>query len=319
MHKYPIRQLAAVLLVAAISGGCSVSQMAVNKIGDALASGNSVFETDDDILLIGDALPFALKLTESLLARSPRHRGLLQMACQGFATYSYLYVQDEADRVAERDIDSAERIRARARRLYLRARDYGLRGLEVKHRGVSSALDTDPRAALEPCRKKTEVPLLYWNAAALGLAISVSKSDALMLARIPEVEAFVDRALELDEPWQEGALHEFMVILAGAKPGTPDFDKIEKHYRRALELSQGKRASLFVAYAESVAVARQDKASFEAALKQALAVDADKFKEVRLLNEVAQRRAEWLLARTEDLILTPQPEAENQKQGESQK
>ena len=43
------------------------------------------------------------------------------------------------------------------------------------------------------------------------------------------------------------SLHEFMVIRAGAKPGKPDFDKIEKHYRRALELSQSKRASLFVA------------------------------------------------------------------------
>ncbi len=37
--------------------------------------------------------------------------------------------------------------------------------------------------------------VLYWNAVALGLAISVSKSDAGMIARLPEVDALIARAL----------------------------------------------------------------------------------------------------------------------------
>ena len=40
-----------------------------------------MYETDDDLVLVGDALPFGLKLTESLLAQSPNHRGLLLTAC----------------------------------------------------------------------------------------------------------------------------------------------------------------------------------------------------------------------------------------------
>lgn len=306
----------ALTAAALLLGGCSFEKIAVNKIGDALASGNSVFETDDDIALVGDALPFALKMTESLLAKSPRHRGLLQTACQGFATYSYLYVQDRADRVADTDMDAAEQFRARARRLYLRAHHYGFRALDAAHRDTSSAFNTDPRAALTAFRKKSDAGLLYWNAAALGLAVSVSKGDARMLSRLPEVEALVDRALELDPSWQEGALDEFMVILAGAKPGKPDFERIENHYRRALELSQGKRASLYVAYAESVSVGRQDKASFEEMLKKALAVDPEKYPEVRLLNQVARRRAQWLLSRTDELILTPEPEPGNESKGD---
>ncbi len=301
---------------ALLLSGCSFEKIAVNKIGDALASGNSVFETDEDIALVGDALPFALKMTESLLAKSPRHRGLLQTACQGFATYSYLYVQDRADRVADTDMDAAEQIRARARRLYLRAHSYGFRALDVAQKGTSSAFNNDPRAALSAFRKKNDVGLLYWNAAALGLAISVSKGDARMLARLPEVDALAERALELDPAWQEGTLHEFMVILAGAKPGKPDFARIEEHYRQALELSQGKRASVYVAYAESVSVAKQDKASFEKALKSALAVDAERHPEVRLLNQVAHRRAEWLLGRTDELILTPEPATNSESKGD---
>jgi predicted anti-sigma-YlaC factor YlaD len=168
-------------------------------------------------------------------------------------------------------------------------------------------MQTDPKAAVSLIRKKTGVPLLYWNAVALGLAISVSKNDAAMLARLPEVEALLDRALALDESWQEGTLHDFELIFAGAKPGKPDFDRIEKHFQRALELSQGKRAGLYVTYAEAVSVPKQDRASFRSALEKALAVDPDKYETVRLQNLVARRRAQWLLERTDELILPQSP------------
>ena len=67
-----------------LTDGCSIKRMAINKIGNALASGGSTYETDDDLELVGDALPFGLKLIESLLAESPRHRGLLLAASSGF-------------------------------------------------------------------------------------------------------------------------------------------------------------------------------------------------------------------------------------------
>jgi hypothetical protein len=44
--------------------------MAVNKLGNALASGGSTFESDDDPDLVGQALPFSLKLMESLEPRT---------------------------------------------------------------------------------------------------------------------------------------------------------------------------------------------------------------------------------------------------------
>ena len=84
-------------------------------------------------------------------------------------------------------------------------------------------------------RKPKDVEYLYWTAAALGLAISVSKGDAKMLARLPEVEAQLDRALELNESWGDGSLHEFQIVFAAAKPGEPDKAKIRRHYERALE------------------------------------------------------------------------------------
>ncbi len=308
-RKYLVIQA---LLVVAFCG-CSIRRMAVNKIGDALASGGSTYESDEDLELVGAALPFGLKLTESLLAESPRHRGLLQSACMGFTTYAYLYVQQEADRTAEKDLAAAGRLRSRARRLYLRAHRYGYRALEVASPGVGEQMSTSPQAALSRLRNKGDVPLLYWNAAALGLAISVSKHEAALLARLPEVEALVGRAIDIDESWQEGALHEFEVTLAGSRPGKPNYERIEQHYRRALELSSGKRAGLHVAYAETVPVPRQDRAAFDSTIRKALAIDPARFPEVRLQNIAAQRRASWLLERIDEFILPAAPAAEEEK------
>ena len=103
----------ATLLIAAviITSGCSVKTYAINMVGDVLASGNSVYETDDDLTLVGDALPFGLKLTESLLAQSPRHRGLLLTASRGFVRYSYAYVDHPASIAADEDLDRARKLR----------------------------------------------------------------------------------------------------------------------------------------------------------------------------------------------------------------
>ena len=57
--------------------GCSIKRVAINKLGNALASGGSTFTSDDDPELVEAAIPFGLKTYESLLAESPKHTGLL--------------------------------------------------------------------------------------------------------------------------------------------------------------------------------------------------------------------------------------------------
>jgi len=274
-------------------------------VGDALASGNSVYENDEDLELVGQALPFGLKLMESLLAESPDHLGLLQTSCQGFVLYSYAYVHHEAEVVEEQDLDRARTLKTRARKLYMRALRYGFRGLERSYPGFQDQLFADPNAAVNRItekRRKRDVPFLYWSAAALGLAISVSIDDAAMLARLPEVEAMLDRGLELDESWAEGSFHQFKVQLAGAKVGEPDWETIESHYKRALHLSGGRQAGLYVSYAEAVSVPNQNMAEFRSLVDKALAVDPDQYPENRLVNVIAQRRAHWLLDHIDELI-----------------
>ena len=62
------------------------------------------------------------------------------------------------------------------------------------------------------------------------------------------------------------------------------------------------QAAPYVALAESVAVPQQDRARFNLLLEQALAVDVDARPQYRLANLIMQRRARWLLSRTDELI-----------------
>jgi predicted anti-sigma-YlaC factor YlaD len=283
---------------------CSIKRIAVNKLGNALASGGSTFTSDEDPELVRDALPFSLKFIESLLAESPRHRGLLLAAASGFTPYAYAFVQEEADELEDRDLEKATALRMRARKLYLRARDYGVRGLEVTHPGFGTKLRMDPKAAVRVA-VKDDVALLYWTAAAWGSAISLSKDNPDLVADQGIVEALIDRALVLDEAFDRGAIHSFLIAYEGSRNGAAgDFAvRAQAHFDRAMELSAGHQAGPLVSLAENVSLQKQNRAEFEALLQRALAVDVDAQPQYRLANLIMQRRAHWLLRRTDDLFV----------------
>ncbi|HEV2489852.1 MAG TPA: TRAP transporter TatT component family protein [Candidatus Acidoferrales bacterium] len=291
------------VMVVFLLNGCSVKKFAINKIGDSLANSGTTFASDDDPELIGQALPFSLKLIESLLAESPKHRGLLFAASSGFTQYAYVYVQQEADAMEDQDVAQAAALRVRARRLYLRGRNYGLRGLEVKHPGFGMQLPADPKTAVRSMTKK-DVPLLYWTAASWGAAISVSKDDPDLIADQRIVEALIDRAFELDPDFDDGAIHNFLISYESDRQGAKgDFAvRSEEHFERAVALSDGQMAAPYVAMAETVAVQKQNRAEFESLLHKALAINPDARPEWRLSNITLQQRARWLLGREDQLI-----------------
>jgi predicted anti-sigma-YlaC factor YlaD len=124
-----------------------------------------------------------------------------------------------------------------------------------------------------------------------------------MLARLPEVEAMLQRSRVLDKAYDHGALHEFALVWFDVASRAPDRAVIDRHYQRALELSAGQRASLYVAYAIVTALPSQERQQFHSLMQEALAVDPDALPGARLLNAIAQRRAGWLLSRSSELFL----------------
>lgn len=300
------RLTTALIALALLAGtGCStLRQTAVSQLSDALAKGGAGFATDDDPELVRGAAPFSLKLIESLLAETPTHRGLRLAAASGFAQYAYGFLEQEADMMADEDYASASRLRIRAKRLYLRARDHGLHGLESAHAGFSRQLRADPAAAVRVA-KPDDVPLLYWTAASWGAAIALSKDNAELIADRVLVEALIDRALELNEGFEAGAIHAFLIPFEMARQGAAGdpADRARRHFERAMELNGGGQAGPLVSLAETVAVVKQDRKEFRTLLERALAVDPELHPEWRVANILMQRRARWLLSRTDELFL----------------
>ena len=56
-------------------------------------------------------------------------------------------------------------------------------------------------------------------------------------------------------------------------------------------------------FAESVSVAKQDKAQFKELLEKALAFDVSRKDDQRLANLLAQKRARWQLGRVDELFI----------------
>jgi predicted anti-sigma-YlaC factor YlaD len=298
----------ALIALACISAGCSIKKLAINQLGNALAASGATFASDEDPELVKEAVPFSLKLMEGLLAESPNHKGLLFAASSGFTEYAYAFVQQDADELEDKDLTAATEMRVRAKKLYLRARNYGLRGLEVKHSAFCKTLRQDPKAAVRLARR-ADVPLLYWTAVSWAAAISLAKDDPNLIGDLPIVQALIDRALELDEGFDRGAIHSFLIAFEMGRPGgtePPEF-RARRHFARALELSGGEQAGPLVSLAESVSVQKQNASEFRTLLERALAINPDARPEWRLVNLVMQRRAKWLLGRMDQLFLTQEP------------
>jgi predicted anti-sigma-YlaC factor YlaD len=309
------RFLMAALVVGLLGTGCSTfKRVAINKLGNGLAGAGDTFASDDDPELIKAAVPFSLKLMESLLAESPEHKGLLLALSSGFTQYTYAFVQEDADEVEEKDLTAATQARVRSKKLYLRARNYGMRGLELQHKNFEKALRADPRKAVR-ITTAVDVPLLYWTAVSWGSVISLSKDNPELIAELPIVEALIDRALELNERFDHGAIHSFLIPFSMSRPG--DEGALEavarKHFERAVELSGGQLAGPYVSLAETVSVQKQNLTEFNTLLNRALAINPDAKPEWRLSNLIMQRRAQWLLTRTDELFLIKDKKSEKSK------
>lgn len=298
-----VRRFAQILILVSLIG-CSLKKRAVDTFVDVLGEAEGVYLSEDDPELIGSALPFNLKTIETLLVSSPDNRSLLLSAAKSFSLYAYGFVEPQAWKlspVKHDELEESERIRKRAAKLYRRGYSYGVRGLEIEHSGIGARLKKAPEEAardLEP----PDVPLAVWTAAALGGAIGLSKDDPESTADVAVIGALLDRALLLDEDFEEGTTHELLMAYEASRVGGSR-DKALRHYERALALGRAKSPSIWLGWAERVSVLEQNRREFDELVERSLAFDVEAHPENRLLNLLAQRRARWLKGNADELFL----------------
>jgi predicted anti-sigma-YlaC factor YlaD len=291
-----LRVVAIAAAIAILPGCALVQRKAVGMVASTLASSGDVFTRDDDPELVGDAIPFGLKLYESLLDSAPKNKELLLATCSNFTQYGVAYVETEAAVLGEaQHHDEVAHLNARALKLYLRAKGYCMRAMELRFPGIGQKLLTDPAPALAKAEKK-DVPLLYWTAASWGSAIALGVDRPEIVIDMPAVRALAERAIALDETWSKGALHEMFISLDSlpeALGGSPE--KARQHFNRAIELQHGVYPGPYVALATGVDVPAQNREEFEKLLHTALEIDPEKDPSMRLVTLVQQKRARALL------------------------
>jgi hypothetical protein len=290
------------MLVVCASVACSPKKLGINRMADALTSTASAFSRDDDPEFVRLAAPSTLKMVEMLLDEQPSHAGLLMTACSGFTQYAYGFLQLDAERAAVSDPASAAELRGRAARMYERARGYCLRVLELRHPGFAAALNRNTQAALGQT-VRSDVPALFWMGVASGGSLSLAENQLRRIGELVLVRATLLRALELDETWEHGAIHEVTIALDGLSPFLGgSAARARQHFERAVTLSNGTSAFAYVTLASSVAQPARDRAEFERLLRAALAIDVSREPSLRVANLLAQRRARFLLSQVNRLF-----------------
>jgi predicted anti-sigma-YlaC factor YlaD len=317
--KKPFFSVSCLVLFALIAcPACSIKKLAMNQVANALTgSGSStVFTGDNDPELVGDALPFAIKMYESLMTANPRHQGLRLQTGSLFIMYANAFLQTPATMLPESEYKKQEFTYRRAKNLYLRGRDIILACLENKYPGFRDALQKrNYGKALERTTRK-DASLLYWAGAGWLGGFAIDPFDMDLGITLPAAAALMDRVYRLDPDYAAGAIHEFYILYYGSLPEYMggDLKKARDHYAQALAISRGRSATPYLSLATSVSVKEQNLGEFKELLRKALAVDPEAAPENRLANILNQRKAQWLLEHADDFFVESEETAVEKKE-----
>jgi predicted anti-sigma-YlaC factor YlaD len=311
MRSGPVARATVITSGAVVSlvllASCSINQYAVRTVAVFLTgSGQStVFTGDDDPDLVGAALPFALKTYESLLESDPRNAPLALATGRGFVSYAYAFVQTPSDELPSQSVEEQHALKLRAKGLFLRAREYVLHGLEVRHPGFRAALESGGAEAALRFTKSDDADYLYWAGAAWLAAFSADPFDFAQIVTVPQAVAFLQRVQSWDDSYGAGAVYELFISFYGSAPADlgGSEQKARDSFTRAVALSRGQRAGPYIALATTVSIKRQDEAEFRDLLGKALAVDVNADVPDRLVNIINQRKAQWMLDHIDDYFL----------------
>lgn len=280
----PFSRLALLLLLGyallAMSGCASMASSATSKLANNLSAA-ILDQNDPETVAAG--MPSYLLLADGLIEGDPENEAMLISGSKLYASYAAVFVKDPA----------------RARRLSLRARDYGDRALCAHSARLCKLWQLsfeDFSRAMAGC-KADDVPVLYASGAAWATWIQASGKDWNALAVLPKVKALMARVAELDETFEHGEAHVYIgvidTLLPPALGGKPEEGRT--HFERAIQISGGRDLMDKVEYASHYARLTYNRPLHDRLLKEVLAADVN-VPGLTLSNVLAQQQARELLA-----------------------
>jgi hypothetical protein len=236
-----------------------------------------------DLRVIREGMPAYLLLMDGMVEAWPTKDRLLIVAAQGYASYASAFVEDRDKKYASV--------------LYAKARDYALRSLvERGFKKPREKLFDEFEEGLNDLGQN-DVPYLFWSAASWGNWIGLNLNSMEAMAELPRVELMMRRVLELDEGFYYGGPHLFMGIWYASRPKIAggNLDLARDHFKKAINLGQGKFLMADIYFAQYYARRAFDEDLFKSILQKVLDTPADILPELTLLNTVAHQKAKKML------------------------
>ena len=277
---------ATLLLLAALLGGCSTSQIVVRGAMPLMDGGLAAMNRETDLLLARDAIPATLKMLEGMSVQDPHNAELRLYLAQGFYGYSYSFVE----------LDAPDRAVA----LYTRGLDHAKSAL------ASEGFTADPEhAPLDQLDRALDgaaarhVPALFWAASCMAKRTDVQRTDPRSIAQLARAARLMERVLALDENFYYGGPHLFFGVYYGGRAPMfgGDYAKSARHFAQGRAASAGKLLMGDVLYAEFLARQQLDRTTFHDKLTAVIAAPDDLLPEMAFANRVAKQRAQYLLSK----------------------
>jgi predicted anti-sigma-YlaC factor YlaD len=313
----------------------SIEDIVIDSAADLLsadAGGVNAFTMDDDPQLIADALPLTLKIYEMILSSRPEHPELQYATGKNFIMYSNAFIQTPAGMLQDDKYLEEEQMTTRAKKMYIRGRDYVINALDIHYPGFKEALSAGGLdKALSAVNRKEDAALLYWAASGWIGAYSCDPFDFDMASRLYVPTAMLIRALQLDSEFNRGAIHDIFIQIYSSLPSShlvkalaeapetlgsfyndyyaarevsekPE-DRAAFHFKEAIRLSEGLNPGTYCTWASAVSVKKQDYQEYKALLEKALEINPKSHPENELAITIFQEKAAWMLDNAENFFI----------------
>ena len=283
-RRFACRAVIVTVAVLPLAGCASLVSSAASGLADNLST---AILNQDDPATVRDGAPSYLLLLDSFLEGSPDDPELLAAGATLYASYGAVFAEDEV----------------RAMRLTSRARSYAHRAIcedysaSCDWRDITYDEFVETLGGLGPQHAER----VYTYGFATLAYLRAHSSDWNSLAELPQIEALLNRYLEIAGDDVDAAVHMYMGILLTLRPpalgGKPEEARV--HFEKAIEMSNGRDLSAKVEFARGYAKLLYDRELHDQLLNEVISADpyVDR---LTLGNVMAKEQAAQMLAEADD-------------------
>jgi hypothetical protein len=300
MKKRSWTRIALSLALCTTSFACTPKKMASDITSKIMLGGAPSIEQEPDVEIAASTGLTMIKMIEAMQYDNPKNRNYKLLLARSYANYAFGFFETDMLRFQDTDVERYALSKERAKRFYQTGQRLGLDLLSQENGAFEDALTKDLntfKKSLNGFGRK-DVPSLFWTAFNWGSFINLSKDSPQAIIAFPKVEAMMQRVMELDEHYFYDGPNLFFGTSYGSRPTMlgGNSEKSKEYFEKAAKDYSRKFLMALTMYAQTTAVQAQDPALFDSLLNEVLSADAAALPEQRLANEIAKRRAAWLLA-----------------------